>query len=225
MPSRVPVIRIGPARNTWPPHSIKFADSFETVLEKLQYQVPQLIKHKLSQPGLSRRYECVLDAGCGTGLCGPILRPLTDHLIGVDLSAKMLDRAETSGHYDQLLCRDLVDFMNETPERFDLVIAADTFNYFGDLQQLFLALKTSLKENGTVVFTLEQSPVDDRAFQLNHSGRFKHSLEFIRGSLAGAGISIMEHSSADLRVENEKRVPGFLIVAQKTTDDTANNSG
>ena len=202
----------------------QFADSFETVLGKLQYQVPQLIKQKLSQPGLSRRYECILDAGCGTGLCGPILEPLTELLIGVDLSAKMLERAQASGHYDQLLCRDLVDFMNETPARFDLVIAADTFNYFGDLQQLFSALNKCLTENGRVVFTLEQSPVADRGFQLNHSGRFKHSLEFIRESLEVAGLSIHEHSIADLRVENEKRVPGFLIVAQKTPEKMARDT-
>ena len=39
-------------------------------------------------------YASALDAGCGTGLAGPYLRPLVSGpLIGVDLSPKMLERA------------------------------------------------------------------------------------------------------------------------------------
>ena len=35
----------------------------------------------------------ILDAGCGTGLCGPLLRPLAARLVGVDLSEKMVELA------------------------------------------------------------------------------------------------------------------------------------
>ena len=34
----------------------------------------------------------VLDLGCGTGLCGPLLRPYARALAGVDLSPQMLER-------------------------------------------------------------------------------------------------------------------------------------
>jgi predicted TPR repeat methyltransferase len=47
--------------------------------------------------------RCVaLDAGCGTGLCGPLLRPYASELTGVDLSAGMLDRARPRQVYDHL---------------------------------------------------------------------------------------------------------------------------
>ena len=35
----------------------------------------------------------VLDIGCGTGLCGPLLRPIAVSLCGVDLSAGMIEKA------------------------------------------------------------------------------------------------------------------------------------
>ena len=34
----------------------------------------------------------VLDAGCGTGLCGPLVAPYARRLVGVDLSEAMLAR-------------------------------------------------------------------------------------------------------------------------------------
>ena len=35
----------------------------------------------------------ILDAGCGTGLCGPLLAPYARRLVGVDLSDGMLKHA------------------------------------------------------------------------------------------------------------------------------------
>ena len=36
----------------------------------------------------------MLDAGCGTVLCGPLVAPFARRLVGVDLSARMLDQAK-----------------------------------------------------------------------------------------------------------------------------------
>ena len=35
----------------------------------------------------------MLDAGCGTGLCGPLIAPHARRLVGVDLSGQMLAHA------------------------------------------------------------------------------------------------------------------------------------
>jgi predicted TPR repeat methyltransferase len=43
---------------------------------------------------------CVLDAGCGTGLYGPLLKWLGARLVGVDLSAGMLAEALKRKAYD-----------------------------------------------------------------------------------------------------------------------------
>ena len=50
-----------------------------------------------------RRALDVLDAGCGTGLCGPLVAPYARRLVGVDLSARMLDAGRRRDSvYDEL---------------------------------------------------------------------------------------------------------------------------
>jgi predicted TPR repeat methyltransferase len=63
-----------------------FAASFEAKLARLSYRAPTLIGAMLEDVGLeqSNRLD-VLDAGCGTGLCGAIVAPYARRLVGVDL--------------------------------------------------------------------------------------------------------------------------------------------
>ncbi|NIR58985.1 MAG: methyltransferase domain-containing protein, partial [Gammaproteobacteria bacterium] len=50
----------------------------------------------------------ILDAGCGTGLCGPLLAPHARTLVGVDLSGGMIAKAEELAVYDELEVAELV---------------------------------------------------------------------------------------------------------------------
>ena len=67
-----------------------FADGFDAKLVGvLGYDVPDklaaLIRDRTDRPAA---FLDALDAGCGTGLCGPPLRPLARSLTGVDLSPR-----------------------------------------------------------------------------------------------------------------------------------------
>ena len=53
----------------------------------------------------------VLDAGCGTGLCGPLVAPYARRLSGVDLSAGMLARAKEKNVYDALVQGELTEYL------------------------------------------------------------------------------------------------------------------
>lgn len=192
----------------------QFADSFETVLEKLQYRVPALIKSKLRERSLLPDRGEVLDAGCGTGLCGAFLAKKGIQLTGVDLSQGMLDQAETTGFYDKLVRADLIKFMSEHVSKFDLVVAGDTFNYFGDLNSLFDALARTLTENGSAIFSLEKGTPQQEGFHLNSSGRFKHSIEYIRKCLTQTDFHVVDCAEIVMRVENEEAVMGYLITAK-----------
>ena len=49
-----------------------FATSFEAKLAMLHYQAPMLIAAALADSGVVKAKVEILDAGCGTGLCGPL---------------------------------------------------------------------------------------------------------------------------------------------------------
>ena len=72
----------------------EFAHGFDESLAGLGYRAPQLVTTAPGcQPEALRTAPAILDAGCGTGLCGPLLRPLASRLDGVDLSEKVVELA------------------------------------------------------------------------------------------------------------------------------------
>ena len=88
--------------------------------------------------GRASEWTC-FDLGCGTGLCGLLLRPAGRDAGGVDLSPAMIEKARARGVYDRLEAGDLVEAMKKAPRSFDLLVAADVFIYVGDLAPTFEA--------------------------------------------------------------------------------------
>src|SRR3954451_21543987 len=89
-----------------------FASSFEAKLERLSYRAPALIAAMLRDSGIEQaRCFDVLDAGCGTGLCGPMIAPFARRLIGVDLSQGMLAHAKEKNVYDGLTKSELPQYL------------------------------------------------------------------------------------------------------------------
>ena len=79
----------------------------------------------------------ILDLGCGTGLSGELWRAGAARLVGVDLSPEMIVRARARDVYDRLETAEITRWLiDDTSDRFDLVIACDTLIYFGDLAQV-----------------------------------------------------------------------------------------
>ena len=109
-----------------------FAASFESKLAKLSYRAPALVAAMLEDAGIdpSKSLEA-LDAGCGTGLCGPLIAPYVRRLTGIDLSAGMLAQAKEKNVYDELFKIELTEYMRDNTETFDLIVSADTLVYFG----------------------------------------------------------------------------------------------
>ena len=63
----------------------RFAASFDNNLKNLGYRAPELAATALRSHVGEQATLDILDAGCGTGLCGPLLRPLCRRLTGVDM--------------------------------------------------------------------------------------------------------------------------------------------
>jgi predicted TPR repeat methyltransferase len=193
----------------------RFAATFDQNLANLGYRAPQLVTAALVEVvGESSVLDCVLDAGCGTGLCGELLRPLARRLIGVDLSSGMIEGARAKGYYDELAVGELVAFMRGHQAAFDAVVCADTFVYFGALQDAFVAAAQCLKRPGRLVMTLER--MGDGAsgnYRLEPHGRYSHRLDYVRDTLANAGFSLVRSDEPVLRRERGAEVRGLLVVA------------
>ena len=123
-----------------------FAGTFDAKLAQLSYRGPQLVAAMLADTGLepSKALDA-LDAGCGTGLCGPLVAPYARHLTGVDLSGGMLSRAQERNVYDALVKEELTTYLLASHERFDVVVSADTLIYFGTLDQAVSAAAGALR--------------------------------------------------------------------------------
>lgn len=205
-----------------------FASSFDAKLAHLHYRAPQLIVQLVEELLGEPRADCVvLDAGCGTGLCGPLLKPYSKHLIGVDLSAGMLAKAAPREMYDGLAKAELTEFIEGEPAgRYDLIVSADTLCYFGDLAAVTRASARALSKGGWLVFTVEKvAEVSEDAaaedFHLNPHGRYSHGASYLRRVLGDAGLTVHNVDAAHLRTEGGKPVEGFLVAAQQQKCESA----
>ena len=197
-----------------------FAPSFDAVLNGLAYRAPQLVADRIAaliNPVTGNL--SVLDAGCGTGLCAPLLKPYAQHLVGVDLSPGMLDRARLTGLYDELVESELTAFMAARPAEFDVIVAADTLCYFGALLPAFDAAAQALRPGGRLVFTLElaEDDVRERGYLLNVHGRYAHSEAAVVGALSEAGFDDVWLATAILRKERLEDVNGLIVSARENS--------
>ena len=192
-----------------------FADSFDQVLDKLKYRAPALIMDAVAQTvGVATARLDVLDAGAGTGWCGPALRPYARHLVGVDLSAKMLDKARQRAVYDELVTGELVAFMRAGVDAYDLIVSADTLVYFGELGDALRAAAAALRPAGHLLFTVERAEdAEATGFRLNPHGRYSHTEDYLRRTLSEAGLVVRSLTTVHLRLQSGLPVAGMLVVA------------
>jgi predicted TPR repeat methyltransferase len=188
------------------------------VLKNLDYRAPQLLVNRVAQAiGSGQGKLDVLDAGCGTGLCGILLKAWARRLIGVDLSPKMLEKAQLREVYDHLVVDELTTYLTMHPAAYDLVISADTLCYFGDLTAVILAGAASLRPMGRLGFTLEKATAADApaGYWLQSNGRYSHTEPYVCRILSEAGMEQVSVEEAVLRMERFEPVQGLVVMATK----------
>lgn len=193
-----------------------FAKSFDAKLASLSYRAPELVQGGVRRRcGEPRRALDVLDAGCGTGLCGPLLAPWARRLAGVDLSEGMLAQAVGRRVYDELVAGELVQYLGLREAAWDLVVSADTLCYFGALEAFALATRAALRDGGALVFTIEAHADDDGAadYRLHTHGRYSHRRRYVLRTLEAAGFDAIETDPVVLRMEAGEPVHGWLVAA------------
>ncbi|HEY0819219.1 MAG TPA: tetratricopeptide repeat protein [Rhizobacter sp.] len=192
-----------------------FAATFDANLAALGYRAPQLVTELLHSllPAPARQFD-IHDLGCGTGLCGPLVREWARELSGCDLSAGMLVQARRRGVYDRLDQAELVAHLQDNPRRFDVLLCADTLCYFGELQHAMRAAAAALRPGGRFIFTVEAwASGDGESYKLLPHGRYAHHRGYLRRLLSQAGLDELALHDAPLREENGQPVNGWLVAA------------
>lgn len=189
-----------------------YAATFEEKLAELEYRAPALLATRLAHNGIGAEGGLrILDAGCGTGLLAPYLRPMAARLDGVDLSPGMLKEASAKKVYDSLAEAELVSFLGDRRASFDVIAAADVLCYFGALAAAADAFAAALVDGGVLAFSVELG--DTEGFVLNESGRYKHGASYIRDVLDAAGFRILSLDTDTLRKEYGLPVLGLIVLA------------
>jgi predicted TPR repeat methyltransferase len=193
----------------------RFAAFYETnMCDDLKYRAPDHLAAAFG-PWLKNATSLnAADLGCGTGLFGAKLKPHCRNLVGVDLSAAMLAKAQERKIYDELTCAELTGWLaNQSDERFDLLSCCDTLIYFGDLKEVIAAAISRLRPGGKFGFTLEKS--DKVPFRLGDSGRFRHHRSHIQAAAKLAGAEDVRITEKVLRREYGEDVVGLVTVLSK----------
>ena len=158
-------------------------------------------------------------------------------MIGVDLSEAILEEAEKlrPALYDERIADDVMAvFRAKNP--ISLIVAADSYIYFGDLVPLFEAMDDGMSSSqGNLAFTLENVDLEteltlteskpDWRWQLTASGRFAHRKEYVTAVASKHGFSLIHYESIDgFRHEQGRDVRGHLFVMARSTPSNSDHA-
>jgi predicted TPR repeat methyltransferase len=191
-----------------------FAASYESrMLEDLKYVGPERIEDLVrfalgDQDGLS-----ILDLGCGSGLAGVIMKKRATELVGVDLSAEMIELAQARKIYDRLEVAEITGWLEQGRDVFDLIVSTDCLIYFGDLNRIVNAAAKRVKKSGLFAFSLERGA--RYPFHLTDTGRYTHSADHVRDVATNAGLTVMRLDESFLRLEYGVEVIGLFVLLRQ----------
>lgn len=196
-----------------------YAPKFEKHLtEALGYCGPELITDALRRVCAERSrafsFSRTFDLGCGTGLMAKALAGHIEVILGVDLSARMLEKARQTQLYAGLHHGHLNDFLaSQGDEEADLVVAADVFIYLAVLEPVFMGTHRVLRRGGLFVFTVQTHAGE--GVVLGQDARYAHGEGEIRRLAESSGFAIRLFEHAAIRKDRGQPVPGYLAVLER----------
>jgi len=192
-----------------------YAPRYESHLNvSLQYQVPQSMYAAFQKVHSNQEQKIdILDLGCGTGLCGEYFKSNANLLVGVDISENMLSIARDKNIYDQLIEEEILVYLDQSHQQFDVILAADVVVYFGNLDVLFEKIKNRLRQNGIFIFNIEKNV--EKAFLMTDSGRFAHSRDYLMQLYSHCQFEVLSCNEIAMRTQEGSDVIGdlYLLVA------------
>jgi predicted TPR repeat methyltransferase len=196
----------------------QYADHFDKdLLENLAYATPKKSHELCTKHKDKETFSSVLDLGCGTGLS---LLPFIEHcskealLVGVDLSAKMLEVAEKKSLYTELHCDSIKEYMDKEKRIFELILCLDTLVYLRQLEGLFSSIREQVSDDGYFLFSTETTKANEPTLQ--RSGRYAHPQSYIQQMIDSQGWNCVAKKESLLRKDGEHWIEGMIWMIQRS---------
>ena len=191
----------------------QFSARYEGVmLGELNYRAHLVLRELADLVLVKRRALDILDLGCGTGLTGAAFAGIARRLDGVDLSRLMIDQARARGIYRSLVVADLEAVLADDGPSYDLILAADTLVYIGDLGPAFRGARGRLKPAGFLLCTVEHQ--HDDGYALGPKRRYRHGEDYLRREAARSGLDVMALLQCMPREDAGNPVDGLALALQ-----------
>ncbi len=188
-------------------------DYDERMRSQLGYRAPEILRELMDMTMPDRTGLTVLDLGCGTGLTGALFKHAAARLDGIDLSPQMVLKARARNVYTNLVVDDIERLLTQTRNAYDLILAADTLVYLGDLVPLMAGVASWLNKGGFFLFTVEAK--EGEGFELGPKRRWRHSDPYLRAVAANSGLSVAGMLQCVPRTEAGVPVEGLAVALSK----------
>lgn len=187
-----------------------FAPSYDDLMQKLESKSIEEISENLPQ----KEFKNILDLACGTGTYSLKLKYNFNSLTGVDISKKMLEKAKEKSLYTRLIHQDIISFLEEDKQSYDLIIASDLIPYLPEVMPLFKGVFNRLETEGVFAFTVE---TDEKLKEgtLVETGRSLYPTSVIQTALNEVGFQSIMQKEFPMRKEGTSFAKGKLFIVRK----------
>jgi predicted TPR repeat methyltransferase len=120
---------------------------------------------------------------------------------------------------------EITGFLQTRIDGFDVIVACDTFNYFGDLSPVLDAVAAALRPLGSLIFTVERRQGESsRSIQLDTTGRYSHTQDYVEAALSASRLAVDSVSMVQLRREAGQPVEAMLVQARRDSGGNDNST-
>lgn len=185
-----------------------------SLVEKLSYSVPQAMRaHFNDLYQVTGKNLRALDLGCGTGLGAQAFCDICTSIDGVDISPKMVHVADKKNIYTSLYVDEITHYLEKCETKYDLILATDVFTYSGGLENIFSLVYRIMGKSTIFCFSTEK--LENEGYVLRTSGRFAHSIDYIKNISKSLGLTDTRYFLTRLRKEKDSWVEGVLYFLRK----------